>query len=236
MDESISRFTHKVFKKTLSSEGQKMKAFGIFLIMLAIAGVSVAQDPSGSETPPDVVVLKFGVKMRSNSESSWASRPSLPSSGSTSGRDAGVGGARNNPTLSREDREILNREQQADIERSRREGSTKSSSKPAAQSEMVFVYSISIKNTGNTTINAIEWMVVVSETGSSSSNRPWEHSVYIKKEISPGKTRELSSVSPVGHYSVLAKPDKNNKTTIAAVIKRIEYSDGRIWERASVTK
>jgi hypothetical protein len=99
-----------------------------------------------------------------------------------------------------------------------------------------YQYSISIENTGNRTISAVEWMFIVTKTGS--SEQPLEFTIYKKKKISPGKTRELSSVSDSGYYLTLAKPDKNTTPsfTTAVMIKRIEYSDGSIWERSSVMK
>lgn len=202
-----------------------MKTFEILILILAIGGVSIAQDSTRPEAPPDVAVLKFGVKWKKMSISYSGGGGGLPSRGSTSRREVG-GGGRDNPNLGREDREIQNRQQQADIERSRGASSTKSSLElPEIQSEG-YQYSITIKNTGNKTINAVEWVFVVTKTYSFE-----EYTVYGRKEISPGKTRELSTVISSGNYLTLKNTPSHIRTSV--MIKRIEYSDGSFWERSA---
>jgi len=210
-----------------------MNTFGVVLLSLALAGVSIPQD---SETPPNVAILKFGVRWKSKTVPNWAGGNRLPSGGGyVKSGDAGRGGGRENPNLSREERAIQDRQQQADIEKSRQAGSGKSAPQEQAEVQDGYEYSISIRNTGNTTISAVEWVFVVTKTHS--SDKPMEFTVYKKKDISPGKTRELSSVIASGYYLTRAWPGKNPPSfTTAAMITRIEYSDGRIWERSAVRK
>nr|MBA2734858.1 hypothetical protein [Acidobacteriota bacterium] len=97
----------------------------------------------------------------------------------------------------------------------------------------VFMYKVSVKNTGSKTIKTLDWDYIFLEPDT-------EHEIERRQftsdeKISPGKTKELSVLynrPPTMTISVYALgKDEHLSIKGRAVIVRIEYADGSVWPR-----
>ena len=97
----------------------------------------------------------------------------------------------------------------------------------------VFVYKVSVKNTGAKAIKLIDWDYIFLEPDS--EHEISRHQFTSDEKISPGKTKELEvliTTPPTRTISVYALgKDEHLSIKGRVVIARIEYSDGSVWPR-----
>ena len=99
-------------------------------------------------------------------------------------------------------------------------------------SRYVFVYKVTVKNTGLKTIKAVDWDYVFLD--GSTENEIDRQQFTSEESVDPGKTRVLTVVvdrPPTKTISVEAL-NKRERDTLGekVVIMRIEYADGSVWQ------
>lgn len=200
-------------------------AFAGLLAVVSLTTVSKAQTSVETPVPPDVQVLKFSW---SKERIGWERDPF---GGPVENYDEMRVRMRNERRIQEAKRtgntievDKITREAKADdanIERIR----------DKAPPRYVFMYKVSVKNTGTKTIKTIDWDYIFLEPG---TEHEIERRQFINDEkIAPGKTKELSVLynrPPTRTISVYALgKDEHLRVNGRAVIVRIEYVDGSVW-------
>ncbi len=193
----------------------------------SLVTVSPAQNPTETPAPPDVQVLKYSW---SKERIGWERDPFA---GPVENYDEMRVRMRNERRIQEAKKsgssmevDKITREAKADdanIERIR----------DKAPARYVFMYKVSVKNTGSKTIKAVDWDYIFLEPET-------EHEIERRQftsdeKIPPGKTKELSVLynrPPTMTISVYALgKDEHLSIKGRAVIVRIEYADGSVWPR-----
>jgi hypothetical protein len=102
-----------------------------------------------------------------------------------------------------------------------------------APARYVFIYRLSIKNTGARTIKAIDWDYIFLDAVSRSELGRQQFTS--EEKIDPGKARELTiriRKPPTQTISV-SSFEKNEREVLSeqVMVVRIEYTDGTFWQR-----
>ena len=144
-----------------------MKAVSILLLLLLLPIVSLSQTSSPSEKPADVEILKF----------SWGEAPPKTTEFSNRSSDnvfdaSGAGSRR------------------TDVDRPDRPSVPMSRSKPAF---IEYKFSLSIKNTGNKTIQSVRWGYFLYPKDPTAEAVGWLFET--KTKIEPGKKKGLQDTS-----------------------------------------
>ncbi len=105
-------------------------------------------------------------------------------------------------------------------------------SRPPAPPRYAFLYKISVTNTSEKTIKAIDWDYIFFSSNTQSETGRLEFTNAEK--IGPGKSKELHVMArkpPAKTVSVYAL-DKSERQGLdgQVVIMRIEYTDGSVWQ------
>ena len=106
-------------------------------------------------------------------------------------------------------------------------------SRPPAPPRYAFLYKISVTNTSEKTIKAIDWDYIFFSSNTQSETGRLE--LTNEEKIGPGKSKELHVMArkpPSKTVSVYAL-DKSERQGLdgQVVIMRIEYTDGSVWQR-----
>jgi hypothetical protein len=200
-------------------------AFVGLLAIVSLLTVSMAQTSTQTSEPPAAQVIKFSW---SKERVGWERDPFA---GPVESYDEMRVRMRNERRIQEAKRggnsieiDKITREAKADsanIERIR----------DKAPPRYVFMYKVSVKNTGTKTIKLIDWDYIFLEPDS--EHEISRHQFTSEEKISPGKTKELEvliSTPPTRTISVYALgKDEHLSIQGLVVIARIEYSDGSVW-------
>jgi len=196
--------------------------------LLLVGSVSIASRAQAPESQNscDVVVLKAGW---SKERIGWERDPF---GGPIENFDEMRARARNEKRIDDAKRggstdvDRLKREAQADsaiVEKVRQKG-------PARYK---FVYKVSIKNTSNKTIKAIDWDYVFFDR--EGQNEIGRQQFTSEEKIGPGKTRELIAILSKPPAQIISVYSLNKKEhddlTGQVIVVRIEHTDGSVWQR-----
>jgi hypothetical protein len=106
-------------------------------------------------------------------------------------------------------------------------------SRPPAPPRYTFHYKVSVTNTSEKTIRAIDWDYIFFSSNTQSETGRLEFTN--EEKIGPGKSKELHVMArkpPAKTVSVYAL-DKSERQGLdgQVVVMRIEYTDGSVWQR-----
>lgn len=202
-----------------------MRFAGALLFLLSLATISPAQTPPGNPPePPDVAVDKFGWnKERIN----WEGDP--------------FGGPVENfddmRVRTRNDRRVEVNKGGAEESRIKREAKADAANIAIARRpprpRYVFVYELSIKNSGPKPINAIDWDYVFLDTANQDETGRLQ--ISSEEKIASGKSKALKvyTSKPPNATVSAHKLDDNERQNMSerVIIMRIVYSDGSVWQR-----
>lgn len=201
-----------------------MKITSLLLVFMSLAIVAQAQTPADSSAPPDVTVVKFGwSKERIN----WQGDP--------------FGGPVENfddmRVRTRNEKRVELNKGSAEEDKIKREAKADEANLAAARTQTppryVFVYEVSLKNTGSKQIKTVDWDYVFFDYGT--ENETGRLQVTSEEKIAPGKSKGIkiyTSRKPAGTVSAQRLNDKERDSlTEQIVIMRIEYADGTVWQR-----
>lgn len=202
-----------------------MRFAGALLFLLSLATISPAQTPPGNlPEPPDVAVVKFGWnKERIN----WEGDP--------------FGGPVENfddmRVRTRNDRRVEVNKGGAEEDKIKREARADAANLAIARQpprpRYVFVYELSIKNSGPKPIKAIDWDYVFLDTAN--QNETGRLQISSEEKIASGKSKALKvyTSKPPNATVSAHKLDDNERKNMGerVIIMRIVYSDGSVWER-----
>lgn len=198
------------------------------LAVLLISGAvapAVAQAPPGA---PDLDVVKFGwSKERINWERD-------PFGGPLENFDEMRARARNEKRMD----DAKRGGSSADVNKIEREARADAANVAAARDQQkparyVFMYKVSVRNTGVKAIRAVDWDYVFFDKGT--ANEIGRHQFSNEVKIAPGKSKELSVVIRRPPTRTVSAHTLNERERAAlderVVIVRVEYADGTIWQR-----
>ena len=184
-----------------------MKAFAIVPI-LAISVCASAQTAS-SPTEPGISLLRVQLQRTTSKSPQMRAVPSTDPSSQARARADQQRDVDSNPALHRLSRDA----EIAPISGGSAPFGNQSSSDPT-----FFIASILVKNIGTKTINAVNWEYLMFETGGKEPVKRYR--VHSKRIILPDEQAELTKeVQPKGKEQ-------------EALIARVEYADGTVWELA----
>lgn len=201
--------------------------FALLLAAVSLMTIAAAQESTRNPNPPDAEVLKFSW---SKERIGWERDPFA---GPVESYDEMRVRMRNERRIQEAKRtgnvievDKITREAKADdanIERIR----------DKAPPRYVFMYKVSVKNTGTKPIKAIDWDYIFFEPDS--EHEIGRHQFASDEKISPGKTKQLEvliKTPPTRTISVYAlSKDEHLRVQGRVVIVRIEYADGSVWPR-----
>lgn len=203
-----------------------LKTLAIALLVTSLSLLADAQSPTSTQEAPNLSIIKFNW---SKERIGWQRDPF---GGPLENFDEMRARARNEKRIDEAKRgggaevDRIRREARADasiIEKTRQKGP------PRYQ----FLYKVSVVNTGLKTIKAVDWDFIFFNINTQSEAGRLE--LTSEEKIGPGKTKELNvmtSKPPAKTVSVYAL-DKSERQGLdgQAVIMRIEYTDGSVWQR-----
>ena len=100
------------------------------------------------------------------------------------------------------------------------------------RSRYVFIYKVTVKNSSNKTIKAIDWDYIFLEHGTQTEIGRQQFSS--EEKIGPGKSKELSVTitKPPTKTISLTSLNNNERGTLdgRVILVRIEYADGSSWQ------
>lgn len=191
-----------------------MKAVLVLLLLLTLAVVSFSQTNLTSDKPADIAVLKF----------SWAElSPKVRSGGSSDNRvDVSMSGS------AARSAEENSKSRAVDL----------SSSRYPSRSDKLktvrYQFSLSIKNNGSKTIQAIRWGYFLYPKDQTAEPARWWFTT--KAKIEPGKKKTLEGTSfLMGEPLKVKMPSSATRSSFneKVVIVQVDYTDGSTWEHAS---
>jgi hypothetical protein len=202
-----------------------MKLAGALLLLLSFSIISSGQtQPDNLPEAPGVAVVKFGWnKERIN----WEGDP--------------FGGPVENfddmRVRTRNDRRVEVNKGGAEEDKIKREAKADAANIAIARQpprpRYVFVYELSLKNSGPKPIKAIDWDYLFLDTAS--QNETGRLQISSEEKIASGKSKTLkvyTSKPPNATVSAHRLDDNERKNmSEQVVIRRIVYSDGSVWER-----
>jgi hypothetical protein len=119
------------------------------------------------------------------------------------------------------------------IERATLNAKDKDAKKKSDPPRFGYRYKVLVRNSGAKAIKAIDWDYVFHDADT--QNEIARHQFTSEDRISPGKEKELSVfiLSPPTRTvtSEASNKKESNHFTEQAIIMRIEYSDGSIWQQ-----
>ena len=201
-----------------------MKTTVMLLVLVFLAISTLAQTPQDSSAPPGVAVVKYSwSKERINWEGD-------PFGGPVETFD-------NMRVRTRNEKRVELNKGSAEEDRIKREAKADEANLAAARKQppprYVFLYEISIKNTGTKPIKAMDWDYVFFEAGT--ENETGRLQVTSEEKIGPGKSKELKIYTSKRPSAIISAQKLNEKERSAlseqVVITRIEYADGTVWQR-----
>ena len=201
-----------------------MKIISSLLVFLSLAIVAQAQTPADSNAPPDVTVVKYSwSKERIN----WQGDP--------------FGGPVENfddmRVRTRNEKRVELNKGSAEEDKVKREAKADEANLAAARTQTppryVFLYEVSLKNTGSKQIKTVDWDYVFFDSGT--EHETGRLQVTSDEKIGPGKSKGIkiyTSRAPAATVSAYNLNDKQrNPLTEQVIITRIEYADGTVWQR-----
>lgn len=200
-------------------------AFAGLLALVSLTKVSTAQTSKQISEPPDVQILKFNW---SKERIGWERDP-------FAGPVENYDGMRVRMRNERRIQEAKRVGSSIDVDRITREAKADDANiermREKAPPRYVFMYKVSVKNTGAKTIKTIDWDYIFLEPDT--ENEVWRHQFTNDEKIPPGKTREMEvliQTPPTRTISVYAL-NKNEHLSVKGrvAIVRIEYADGSVW-------
>lgn len=200
-------------------------AFAGLLIAVALIPIAMAQEPAKTPGQPDVQVLKFSW---SKERIGWERDPF---GGPVENYDEMRVRMRNERRI----QEAKKGGSSMEVDKITREAKADDANitriRDKAPPRYVFMYKVSLRNTGAKTIKTIDWDYIFFEPDT-------EHEIERRQftndeKISPGKTKELSVLfnrPPTRTISVYALgKDEQSSVNGRVEIVRIEYADGSVW-------
>ncbi len=96
---------------------------------------------------------------------------------------------------------------------------------------VTYIYEVKVTNTGQKTIQSLNWEYVFSELGTERElgRRRFE----TKISISPGKTKNLMMRSPFPPTGAVSARETKEQYSEKVVIQGVSYADGTAWESSS---
>lgn len=200
-------------------------AFAGLLVVVSLTTISTAQTTTQTSEPPPAQVIKFSW---SKERIGWERDPFA---GPVESYDEMRVRMRNERRI----QEAKRSGNSIEIDKITREAKADSANieriRDKAPPRYVFVYKVSVKNTGAKTIKLIDWDYIFFEPDS--EHEISRHQFTSDGKIAPGKTKELEvliSTPPTRTISVYALgKDEHLIVQGRVVIARIEYSDGSVW-------
>jgi hypothetical protein len=204
-----------------------MKLLAASFLILIPALVALAQTPTNSQDPPDIVVLKFSWDKE---RIGWQRDPFSP------------------PVESNDEMRIRARDERR-IEEAKKAGSSGEVSRAERDARAdaaiatrvrqkappgyAYRYKVSVRNSGAKTIKAVDWDYIFFEPGT--LTEIGRHQFTSEEKIRPGKNAELDMMilaPPTQTVSAEAlSKGKGPHFDERVVLMRIEYSDGSAWQR-----
>ncbi|MEP6922796.1 MAG: hypothetical protein ABI967_16885 [bacterium] len=201
-----------------------MKVIGLMFVLASFAITSGAQAPSSRAEPPDVAVVKFSwSKERINWEGD-------PFGGPVESFD-------NMRVRTRNEKRVELNKGSAEEDRIKREAKADEANVAASRTQTlpryVFLYKISIRNTGSKQIKAMDWDYVFFDYGT--ENETGRLQVTSEETIGPGKSKDLKIYTPKPPAATVSAHKLYDKErgsiSEQVIITRIEYADGTVWQR-----
>lgn len=193
-----------------------MRIISLALFALTLINTSAAPQTKSQQDPPAIVILKF-------SWNDYVYRPDWD-------RDQ----YRTPIQAANDEREQIEKNRSSNARAGALPPMPEYRRKQTIEGTKRFQYRVTVKNTGEKTIKTIAWdYVFVALEGQKDVAR---HSFVSKDKIKPGANSELirfSIAQPIKVVSVRALENGNARQPYKerVVIKKIEYTDGSIWQR-----
>ena len=202
-----------------------MKYLSMTLLLAFAATVSNAQSVSSSPNEAVAEVTRFSW----NKERIGWERD--PFSGPIENFDEVRARTRNEKRI-----EDAKRGNSAEIDKIRREAKADAANIAAkhknTRSRYVFIYKVTVKNSSNKTIKAIDWDYIFLEHGTQTEIGRQQFSS--EEKIGPGKSKELSVTitKPPTKTISLTSLNNNERGSLdgRVILVRIEYADGTSWQ------
>lgn len=202
-----------------------MKYLSIALFLAFAATVSNAQSVSSSPNEAVAEVTRFSW---SKERIGWERDPF---GGPIENFDEVRARTRNEKRI-----EDAKRGNSAEIDKIRREAKADAANIAAkhknTRSRYVFIYKVTVKNSSNKTIKAIDWDYIFLEHGTQTEIGRQQFSS--EEKIGPGKSKELSVTitKPPTKTISLTSLNNNERGTLdgRVILVRIEYADGSSWQ------
>ena len=204
-----------------------MKALALLTVVLSLAVASLAQNPTSSQDPPDVTVVKFSW---SKERIGWERDPF---GGAVESYDEMRVRTRNEKRI--EDAKRGNNS--AEIDRLKRDARADAAiierQRQKAPPRYVFLYKVAVKNNSAKTIKAIDWDYIFFDPDT--KNEIGRHQFTSEEKIGSDKNKELDVLFPLPPTKTISVYELNKKERTGineqVVLMRIQYSDGSIWQR-----
>jgi len=200
----------------------------LFLLLLPL--VTTAQEPAARPDGPPLEVLDADVKVhpppRSVKGPPGSGAPPAPmSTGDIPGRSSSTSRQSNtatNPSRAAE----LNREEE------RRERSTMSRRRGVTvpRTSPWYEYRLRVRNVGSKRVKSLLWeyRVVDAPAASAAATR---RLFQCAEELKPGQSKRLRAWTPSAPVTVVSADAAGGTPKAEAVINRVEYADGTVWQR-----
>lgn len=201
-----------------------MKVAGLLFFIFALFAVSMAHRATVKGDPADLQVVKMSWKRDSRSAREVYPKDKEPTDEQLHGKDVP-------PTQSTR----AERTQQTSVyDNATRPGQEVEELWPATGPLISgYLYQITVRNTGRKEIKTVNWQYIFAD--SHDPNIVTRHQFLSRTKISPGKEAKLSKFTVAAPTQVInAKTVANNSKqpyVEQALITRIEYMDGSVWER-----
>jgi hypothetical protein len=215
----------------LSKRREQMKIFRVLLPVLLTTVTALAQSPAqqADSAPLSILNLEAGYEQPNHSSSSGAALSTIPRTVWASLRERQMFYRTNIPLALPARPDGTRSPQQAVIaEQNLAYNPNSSSISPGETTRARIAYSafLTVKNTSGKVIKAVEWEYLLVDPGNQQQLQ--RNKLLTKKEIKPGATAVLTErvKLPRGRSS-----EPHNLVDQRALLKRIEYTDGSVWQR-----
>lgn len=208
-----------------------MKIFRVLLPVLLTTVTAVAQSPAQADSSPLLILnLKAGYEQPKHSSSFGAELSPIPRTDWASLRERQMFYRTNIPLALPARPDGTRSPQQAVIAEQNPAYNPNTSTSPGetitTMARIAYSAFLIVKNTSGKTIKAVEWEYLLVDPGNQQQLQ--RNKLLTKKEIKPGATAVLTErvKLPRGRSS-----EPHNLVDQRALIKRIEYTDGSVWQR-----
>jgi len=198
------------------------------LLLLLLPLVTTAQEPAGRTDGPPLEVIDADVKVHPPPRN-VKGPPAPPAPMSTSdipGRRSSTSRQSNtatNPSRAAE----LNRED----ERWERRTMSRSRGVNVPRTGPLYEYRLRVRNVGSKKVKALLWEYRVVDAPASTA--PAARRLFMcTEELKPGESKRLRAWTPSAPVTVVSADAAGGTPKAEAVINRVEYADGTVWQRA----